>query len=588
MKKQSVWALVSCVTAIMPFSASAQEFVELTKLVVDDVNAGIELGNRVANSGDTIVFGDPHNDERGTDAGAAYVFVRDGSSWVLQEKLLAFDGQDGNTFGVAVAVDGNTIVIGDSKNSQLASDAGAVYVFIKNGTSWSLEQKLTASDGAAADGFGSSVTIENDQLVVGAPGRDEKKSSDGAAYVFIRNGGQWTEQAKLVVSGTTNEFDFLGSAVSISGDTALIAAKGCCADGLSYSTGGAYVFVRVGENWSQQAKLVPSDGAWQDAFGNAVDVTGDVALIGAPQDRVNGSFSGSVYVFERTGTTWMEVDKLLPDFDGGFFGVSVTRSGNQALIGAMQDSDPANMGGAAYIFELAETGWTQVQKLFGSDGEIGDAFGYSSSLSDGTAVIGARGDDDMGPEAGAAYVFRAILFDDVPSDYWAFSFIQRLADNGITSGCGPRLYCPTNPVTRAQMAVFLERGMKGSNYAPPPPSGTVFSDVGVSDFAASFIEQLYADGITSGCGNNNYCPNAEVTRAQMAVFLLRAKYGASYSPPAATGVFNDVDLSYWAVHWIEQLAAEGITSGCGNGNYCPEDPVTRAQMAVFLVRTFGL
>jgi hypothetical protein len=138
------------------------------------------------------------------------------------------------------------------------------------------------------------------------------------------------------------------------------------------------------------------------------------------------------------------------------------------------------------------------------------------------------------------------------------------------------------------MAVFLERGMNGSGYVPPPASGSIFNDVGTGDFAANFIEQLYADGITTGCGNNNYCPNAEITRDQMAVFLLRAKYGSSYSPPAATGVFNDVDLSYWAVHWIEQLAAEGITAGCGNGNYCPGAPVTRDQMAVFLVRTFGL
>jgi len=138
------------------------------------------------------------------------------------------------------------------------------------------------------------------------------------------------------------------------------------------------------------------------------------------------------------------------------------------------------------------------------------------------------------------------------------------------------------------MAVFLERGINGSGYVPPPASGNVFDDVAAGDFAASFIEQLAADGITAGCGNNNYCPNDIVSRAQMAVFLLRAKYGADHSPPAATGVFDDIDLSHWAAPWIEQLAAEGITAGCGNNNYCPAANVTRAQMAVFLVRTFGL
>ena len=138
------------------------------------------------------------------------------------------------------------------------------------------------------------------------------------------------------------------------------------------------------------------------------------------------------------------------------------------------------------------------------------------------------------------------------------------------------------------MAVFLERGMKGSAYAPPAASGTVFLDVPQNAFAASFIEQLYLDGITAGCGNNNYCPNDSVTRGQMAVFLLRAHYGSGYTPPPAVGVFSDVDLANPFAPWIEKLAADGITGGCGNGKYCPNAAVTRAQMAVFLVRTFDL
>jgi hypothetical protein len=179
-------------------------------------------------------------------------------------------------------------------------------------------------------------------------------------------------------------------------------------------------------------------------------------------------------------------------------------------------------------------------------------------------------------------------FNDVPTDYWAWAFIETLAASGITAGCGNDNYCPQSPVTRAQMAVFLERGIHGSNYSPPAATGNTFLDVAATDFAASFIEQFYLDGITGGCGNNNYCPNVAVTRDQMAVFLLRAKHGSSYMPPAAIGRFDDVPLSHWAVHWIEQLAEEGITSGCDSNNYCPDTVVTRDQMAVFLVRTFGL
>ncbi len=190
--------------------------------------------------------------------------------------------------------------------------------------------------------------------------------------------------------------------------------------------------------------------------------------------------------------------------------------------------------------------------------------------------------------AGWSRPLCAQQFADVPLEHFAFRFIEALADSGITGGCGAGNFCPDEPVTRAQMAVFLERGMNGSDYSPPPASGSLFVDVGAGDFAADFIEALYADGITGGCGSGSYCPNAAVTRAQMAVFLLRASYGRHFVPAAATGVFGDVPPGSFADRFIERLAADGITSGCGGGDFCPGDPVTRAQMAVFLVRAFDL
>ena len=184
-------------------------------------------------------------------------------------------------------------------------------------------------------------------------------------------------------------------------------------------------------------------------------------------------------------------------------------------------------------------------------------------------------------------------FGDVPTVHLFYPYIQAVYEAGITAGCtqSPRLYCPDGTVTRAQMAVFLERGIRGSTYAPPPMgSSTGFGDVPATYWAGAWIKQLAADGITSGCGGGRYCPEASVTRAQMAVFLLRSKYGSAYSPPAVGGStgFGDVLPSYWAAAWIKQLVAEGITAGCGSNNYCPEQAVTRGQMAVFLVRTFNL
>jgi N-acetylneuraminic acid mutarotase len=181
------------------------------------------------------------------------------------------------------------------------------------------------------------------------------------------------------------------------------------------------------------------------------------------------------------------------------------------------------------------------------------------------------------------------LFADVDVAHWAYDWIQALGAAGITQGCGGGNYCPADNVSRAEMAVFLERGMNGEAYTPPAASGHVFTDVPLGYWAADWIEQLAADGITSGCGGGNYCPDSEVTRAEMAVFLLRSEHGSSYTPPPATGNdFDDVPVVYWASGWIEQLAEEGITQGCGGNNYCPDTQVTRAEMAVFLVRVFNL
>ncbi len=181
-------------------------------------------------------------------------------------------------------------------------------------------------------------------------------------------------------------------------------------------------------------------------------------------------------------------------------------------------------------------------------------------------------------------------FADVPNTTGFYRFVETLFHKGITGGCGGNNYCPNNSVTRAQMAVFLLVGEHGTGYAPPLATG-IFADVPASDPFAKWIEQLYHEGITGGCNTAplQYCPSSPVTRAQMAVFLLIAKHGTGYVPPPATGtVFADVPASNPFAKWIEELAAEGVTAGCGGGNYCPNDPNTRAQMAVFLTTTFSL
>ena len=182
-------------------------------------------------------------------------------------------------------------------------------------------------------------------------------------------------------------------------------------------------------------------------------------------------------------------------------------------------------------------------------------------------------------------------FPDVPTDNQFYAFIENLFHNGITGGCATGNYCPADPVTRAQMAVFLLKAKFGQAHVPPPCTGTVFPDVPCTGSPFDpWIEELAALGITGGCGGGLYCPNNTVTRQQMAVFLLKAFEGSTYVPPTCTGVFDDVTCPSQFADWIEELADRQITGGCSVAPplYCPTNPNNRGQMAVFLVKTFGL
>ncbi|MGH9380353.1 MAG: S-layer homology domain-containing protein, partial [Thermoanaerobaculia bacterium] len=178
-------------------------------------------------------------------------------------------------------------------------------------------------------------------------------------------------------------------------------------------------------------------------------------------------------------------------------------------------------------------------------------------------------------------------FTDVPRASSFYPWIETLLHHGVTGGCAPTTYCPSAANTRDQMPVFLLKALEGSGYAPPACTG-VFDDVPCPSLFADWIEDLVSRGITAGCGGGNYCPNNTVTRDQMAVFLLKTLEGPGYAPPACTGVFGDVPCPSLFAAWIEDLVARGITAGCGSGAYCPSNPVSRDQMAVFLAKTFGL
>ncbi len=174
-------------------------------------------------------------------------------------------------------------------------------------------------------------------------------------------------------------------------------------------------------------------------------------------------------------------------------------------------------------------------------------------------------------------------FADVPPNFWAWRFVEALVASGVTGGCGGGNFCPGSYINRAQMAIFV---LTARGTTPPPATGTRFDDVPPGYWAGPWIEELAREGVVSGCAANLYCPNNLLTRAEMAVLLTLAR---GETPPPATGArFADVPADYWAARFIEQLAADGVTTGCGGGNYCPDLAVTRGEMAVFLATAFHL
>ena len=356
---------------------------------------------------DTIIVGANRDDNSGTDSGSAYVYTRTGTTWTEQAKLTASDGANGDQFGSSVAIAGDTMVVGSRFGvNGNATSSGSAYVFTRTGTTWTEQAKLTASDGAPVDEFGRSVAIAGDTIVVGSWRDDDNGTDSGSAYVYMRTGITWTEQAKLTASDGVAE-DYFGRSVAIVGDTIVVGSH--YDDDNGQDSGSAYVFTRVETNWTQQAKLTASDGAANDHFGVSVAIADDTIVVGAYQhDTDNGEDSGSAYVFTHTGATWTEQAKLTATdgADSDWFGVSVAIVGDTIGVGAYYDDDNGSRSGSAYVFTHTGTTWTEQAKLTASDGATGDEFGVSVAIAGDTIVVGSWQDDtENGGNSGSAYTY---------------------------------------------------------------------------------------------------------------------------------------------------------------------------------------
>lgn len=318
-------------------------------------------------------------------------------------KLLASDGAAGDRFGRATAVSDDVLVVGADLADANGVDSGAAYVFRWNGTVWVEEAKLVPADATAGEECGQRIDVDGNVVVVNGRLHDAMGYRSGAAWVFRWNGSVWTEEQKLVPSDG-GALETFGDSLAVRGDTIVVGASQQYTSG----PGAAYVFHWNGTSWVEQAKLTASDAAGNDEFGMAAALGGERAVIGAWRSDHNGFGSGSAYVFRRIGTGWVEEARLLP-IDGeslDYFGNNVAIDGDRILVGASWDYVGGMKTGSAYVFQLGDGGWIQEAKLVPPDGQGGDEFGFTGLDIDGDlALIGSYRDNDLGSLSGSAYLF---------------------------------------------------------------------------------------------------------------------------------------------------------------------------------------
>ena len=378
------------------------------KLAPSDSSPGKLFGTDVAIDGDTIVASVHADFDRGTNAGATVVFTRADGTWTQQSKLIGNDTGPGDLLGRSVGLSGDTAVLGAVGGTTMGTDSGAAYVFVRSDGVWTQQAKLTASDGGAGDKFGSSVAISGDSIIIGAPSDTPNGTNSGSVYVFTRIGEAWTEQAKLTGTNLSVNSMF-GWSVAIEDDTAAVGALNDEANGAR--TGAAYAFIRTDGVWVQQSRLTSSDAASEHTFGRSVALSGHTLTVGAPGHAANGPNTGSAYVFLRTGGNWAEQAKLTAS-DGvaaSLFGWSVSVSNDTVAIGAFGNATKGTDAGALYTYKRSGTSWSEQAKLTATGAAIEHKLGTSISLSGNDLVAGAPGDFQKGTDTGAAHVFIAAI-----------------------------------------------------------------------------------------------------------------------------------------------------------------------------------
>ena len=420
------------------------------------------------------------------DTGRAYVFVRQDGVWTQQAELIPNFPNSGDTFGTSVAISGDTILVGSPgeqssstgvngpEGNNSAPSSGAAYIFLRTGVTWTQQAYLKASNTGAGDNFGAAVALKNNLAIIGAPGEDSATSAvngdgsnnaaenSGAAYIYSRHAGVWSQQAYLKASNAESGDSFGGAValdekeVAVGASSESSGAKGVNGDqqnNASLNSGAVYLFATENAMWTQKAYVKASNTDENDGFGTSVSLSGQVLAVGAPYeassstiingDQLNNSLpaQGAVYLFRKTAEEWQQETYLKPHSVqgsdtgeipyGAEFGASVCISGNQILVGAPQErSDSSGLNssfpnngapasGAAYLFVNEDERWALAHFLKASNTESGDNFGWAAAIDGDLSTIGAwsessgatgiNGDQNSNSSAaaGAVYIFAS-------------------------------------------------------------------------------------------------------------------------------------------------------------------------------------
>jgi uncharacterized protein (TIGR03437 family) len=472
-------SLAAAVAVARDQSISANKYKQEQRLTASDGEAKDMLGRSIALSGDTVVVGAASDNIDDTvRRGSAYVFTHNRGVWTQQQRLIANDGATEDYFGNSVAISGDTVVVGAVVDDVLPNvNQGSVYIFLRSGGVWTQQQKLTANDGGAHEFFGFAVAINGDTLVVGAESDSIGANIiQGSAYVFTRSGNIWTQKQKLTANDGT-EHDHFGASVALSADTIVVGATNDNI-GVPSLDGSVYVFVRSGGGWVQLQRLNPIDPGAAQGFGFSVALSGETLVIGVLDDNsyTPGS-EGSAYVFIRNNGTWTQQQKLITN-DGVFhnyFSTSVAISGETIAVGAFYDSVGSNTGqGSVYVFTRSGGVWAPQQRLIASDGATEDSFGVAIAMSSDTLAVATQ-HDDIGEnvDQGSAYIFRAKQ-PSLITPVSAASFAgPALASESIVAAFGNRLSESTEiaatqplPTTLAGIRVQVRDNRGAESFAP--------------------------------------------------------------------------------------------------------------------------